>query len=194
MPISYDTDHALIERALLAWIETYGGFAAKSARWKNQVAGRPALPYATLQMINDGLLEGHDAEHQEYDAETDHLRTALYGPRRMTVQVTVYTVTEASAAHNNARKRLTGAVAALRIQAGKDALRAAGLAFLQQLASIRVTDEQLGQRWERRAQVDLEFGFMSLVTDKPLAGDPENWLEIVDPITEDDGSIIVTEY
>ena len=194
MPITYATDHAKLERALLAWVETYAGLSAGSGRWLNQVMNRPDLPYATLQIISEGMLEGQDGEYREYNAATTHLDTVLYGPRRMTVQVTVYTAMEVNAEHNNARKRLTGAVASLRIGASKVALSTAGLSFLQQLVAIIATDEQLGQRWERRAQVDLEFGYTSLVTDKPLVGDTENWIETVDPITEDAGSITVTEY
>ena len=75
----------------------------------------------------------------------------------------------------------------------KDLFEAATMSFHQALSGVRMVDEQLGQRWERGAQVDLEFGYTSLFTDKPTVDDSANWVETVSPITEGDGTLIIQE-
>lgn len=188
MTISYDTNHALIEQVILSWITTYA--PVSQVRWVNQIASRPALPYASLQIISDGVMEGVDAEHEEFNVTTETVDVATYGPRRMTVQVTIYTGLETSANHTNARFLLSSALSALRTRPVKQTFKDAGLAFLQQLGPVQATDEQLGQRWERRASVDLEFGYTAITTD---IGGTIGELKTVSPITEADGSLTIQE-
>ena len=183
MTATYVTDHEALELALRDWIEQTGGLPAGSTRWVDQVAVRQPTPCATMQIISDGAMEGIDAEHSLYNAGTELLDTVTHGPRRMTVQVTVYTTPGAEdIAGRSARVRLIGALASLRSQSMKDLMSGAGLAFLQVLSAPRAVDEQLGDRWERRMQADVEFGYTSLVTDEVT------WIE-----TNDDLNITALE-
>ena len=82
MTVAYVTDHAVIERTLVNWLEAFAG----PVLWLNQPTGRPELPYATIQIIADGMLEGHDAEFQQYNADNKAFEVVVYGHRRMTHQ------------------------------------------------------------------------------------------------------------
>ncbi len=162
MTVAYVTDHAVIERTLVNWLEPFAG----PVLWINQPTGRPELPYATLQYIADGLLEGRDAEFHQYNEGNKRFDVVVHGPRRMTIQCMAYAQIESGAGQVNARYILKAAIAAIRTPSVLEVFQDAGLAFYQQLSSIQTADEMAGQRWERRAQVDLEFGYTSLVTDK----------------------------
>lgn len=193
MTTAYVTDHAALEACLVSWFETYAGFVKNRVTWLNQVSNRPPKPYGNIQIIADSNVEGQDAELQRFNTATGFVERVTYGPRRMSVQFTIYTYAETDVGQQNARNRLNGLVASLRSQRVKDQFRAAGLAFHQALGGLRILDEQLGQRWERRAQIDLEFGYMSLFTDKPAAEDAANWVEQVEPITEAAGTLQLQE-
>lgn len=193
MTTSYITDHAAVERALITWMETYGGVGSGKVHWLNQTGHRPALPFATLFTIADPIADGIDGEFQNFDANTNRLDKLTYGSRRMTLQATIYSVPETVAGGPGARHLLNAAIASLRSQVVKDQLKAVGLSFFQMLSGARVVDEQLGQRWERRAQADFEFGYTSLFVDNPTSNDAENWIETVSEISEDAGSLTVQE-
>lgn len=192
MTTSYDTDYVLIERTLLSWVETYTGIGAGNGRWLNQVMGRPAKPYATLQIIADPIMGGIDAEYQKYNNTTEHIDKVTFGDRRMSLQVTTYTDPPTAAGQLHARHILNAALASLRSQVVQDLFSSAGLSFWQQLSGVQEIDEQLGQRWEHRAQVDLEFGYVSIFTDKPEAGGDGTWIESLKvDISEDNGTLII---
>lgn len=193
MPTEYITDHTLIDRTLLSWAEVYTGVGNGNGRWLNQVMGRPDKPYISLQMVSDPVIAMIDGEEQRYNDVTDHLDKVTYGDRSLILQVTVYDDPPTGAAQQNARSRLLGALASLRSQVVKELLSSAGLAFWRAASGVRRLDEQLGQRWEHRAQVDLEFGYTSLFTDKPDQGGDGSWIETVEPITESDGTLIIQE-
>lgn len=188
MTTTYATDHGAIWRVLYTWLETHAGLDPGKVRKLNQATGRPDLPYATMQVIADvgGGVEGEETR----DNGTGFLDTVTYGPRRMTVQCTVYTAVEQNENDQNAMSRLTGAVAALRVPSVKVLFKDNGLAFMQQLGSIQAGDEQLGQRWERRATVDLEFGYTAYTT---VTDEGDGYIKTVDPITEDAGTLTIQE-
>ena len=71
------------------------------------------------------------------------------------------------------------ALAILRTNEVKTLFNDAGLAFSRVLSPPRESNEQLGDRWERRVQADIEFRYTSLVTDKPAAGSG-SWIETAD--------------
>ena len=194
MTVAYATDHAIIEQALRNWFLTYSGLAAVSGkvRWAEVVAGRPAKPYGTLQMIADPITGGVDGELQNYNAVTDHLDKVTHGHRSLSLQCRIYTTPPTAAGQPHARFMLLAALASLRSEAVKVALRADGLAFLQQLSSVQAVNEQLGDRWEWRAQVDLEFGYTSIFTDKPATGGNGTYIATLKtPLSEDSGTITI---
>ena len=189
MPITYATDHAGFERALVTWMQTYASLAADSVRWRNQITGRPDKPYATLHISSDGGAGGQDAEFEQFNSGLGLIEKALHGSRRFTLQCEMYSVPETAPGQSGARIRLLAAVSALRSDPVKELFRANGLAFLQQLSAVQNLDEQLGDRWERRAMADLEFGYTSVLT--TTGADGSNWIETMDTPNEADGSLII---
>ena len=190
MTTTHETDYAAIWRALYEWLQIYAGLPENSVRRLNQVAGRPDLPYATMQVIAD-VGGGVEGEEQNYNITTETLDTVTYGPRRLTLQITVYTAVEQDETDQNAMSRLAGAINALRVPSVKQLFKVNGVAFLQQLSSVQEADQQLGQRWERRANVDLEFSYTAYTT---VIADSEGApLVSMDPITEADGTLTVQE-
>jgi len=183
MTIDYPVDHAAFEDAIVEWLGTYATLNDR-IRAAGQMAVRPERPYATYQIIADGAMEGQDAEHTEYNEATERIDVATYGPRRMTVQVIVFTEAGVEDQQGrSARIRLSRALAVLRSPSVKELFRDAGLAFLQVLSAPRGADEQLGDRWERRMLVDVEFGYTSLVTDKSVGSEGGlSWIETVEDI------------
>ena len=175
MTVSYITDHETMELAIIEWLQVQSGLPDNRVRFMNSATVRPPLPCGAIQIITDGMVEGQDAEFMEYNADSDLIDTVLYGPRRMTLQVALYTEpgTE-DIAGRSARIRLNGALAALRSRTVKDLFFDAGLSFLQMLSAPRAIDEQIGDRWERRMQADIELGYTGLVTDTV------NWIETAD--------------
>lgn len=190
MTITYATEHAAHWRTLFDWLYKYSGLDSSKVRKLNQVAGRPDLPYANMQVIAD-VAEGIEGDLWEHDTGTDKMDSVTYGPRRMTLQCNMYTTVEGDDTDiiDNAMSRLTAAVHALRIPPVKASFKSNGIAFLRAASSIRSDDEQLGQRWERRATIDLEFSYTALTV---LIGE-EDYLVSVDIPTETDNSLIIQE-
>ncbi len=177
MTVAYAVDDALIESTIHNWLATYAT-GNNRVRMADQEAVRPATPYATYQIISDGAQDGRDETHFQFNEATNKLDSVVSGPRRMTVQVAVYTTPGLEDVEGrSARTRLKGALAALQSPVVKEAWAGAGLAFLQVLSAPRAADEQLGDRWERRMQVDIELGYTSLVTDISTVEDGSTWIE-----------------
>lgn len=193
MTIAYITDHDAIENVIISWLRTHVTLNDRVIVM-NQAIVRPALPYATIQYIADGVMEGHDAEDLIFNIATNRLDIVTHGPRRMTVQVTLYTVPGAEdVAGRSARIRMNTGIAVLRSPSIKNSFAAAGLAFLRVLSQPRAADDQLGDRWERRMQCDVEFGYTAVVTDTGLTGGVE-FIEFLDggKIVEKNDGIKVT--
>jgi hypothetical protein len=188
MTITNVTDYKAFEQALISWLEGTAGLETGSVRFLNQASVRPPLPYGTLQIVSDGRLEGHDSEEFVRNTSTEALDAVLSGPRRMTIQVTLYTERgREDIEGRSARERLNGALTALRHTSVRESLRAAGLAYLQTLSAPTADDDQTGDRWERRMRADVEFGYAAASTETSGAG----WIETVSPITEEDGTLII---
>ncbi len=182
MTIQYATDNDAIENAIVKWLRTYDN-ENENVIYANQMAVRPETPFATYQIIADGALDGVDAEHQEFNDITGRLDTVTYGPRRMTVQIVIFTVPGSEdVAGRSARMRMNRTLAVLRNQTVMNSFHDAGMSFLQILSPPSQADEQLGDRWERRMMADLEFGYTSLVTDI-APEDDGSWIETADPIS-----------
>jgi len=179
MTYALATDFALIERALIAWAKATTGLPVI---WAKQIAGRPHTPYLTLRITSDGRNEGQDSEQMEYNTTTGKLDTVTYGPRMMTVELTGYSETQSAAGQAGARQYVLQAVAGLRAsRIYGEILRPSGLGFLKQLSDVLDIGEQLGDRWEARFQVDLEFGYTLAFTDKSTAEEGTTYIETVQP-------------
>lgn len=186
MTATYITNHAAIENALTSWAETYSGLSGK-VRWKDQVVGRPAKPYVTLALLVSGLPSGIDAELGHYNGTTSSIDTVTFGDRRLTLQVEVYDAppdATLNTAMVTALRRLLGMQASLRTPAVKAAFQAAGVSYRQCLLHPQAgpnADEQLGERWEHRAIMDLEFGYTAAFTDiKDISGGGTNWIDTLE--------------
>lgn len=187
MTVIQHTNYIGFEKAMHTWLLVHADVA--DVQQADLELGRPAVPYATLTTINPGMLEGQDAEFLKFDAATDNLKLLLHGPRRMSVQVTVYTAPGAVAGANHASNRLMKAVDALRSPTVRNALALEGLTFLQVLSPPTRLDEQLGERWEWRAQADLEFLYTALLEDSSAVAADKDYGYIK---TNDDPAVIVT--
>ncbi len=181
MTITYATDHAAFEAAITNWLSTYA-ILNDRVRQADQPSVKPDTPFATFQIISDGGMGGVDSEDDEYNAVTDRMDFSNSGQRFMTVQVTIYTTPGAAdLQQTNARLMLNRALAALRNTTVKSTFNIVGFAFLRMLSTPRQTDEILGDRWERRMTVDLEFGYTSLLLDQSVAGEGgQNWIETIE--------------
>ena len=190
MTFENKTDYELHEVTIINWLETFAGLSAGSVRMLNQESVRPPLPYGTIQLLVGGVMEGQDSQHFEYNSSTDKLDVITHGPRRMTAQIAVYTEPgREDIEGRSARIKLDTAIAALRSPSVLETFQLAGLAFMQLLSPPRAFDEQLGDRWERRMQADLEFGFTSVFVDKSTAAEGGiGWIE-----TNDDPIVTVLE-
>lgn len=181
MTITYATDHAAFESAIANWLAIYA-IQNNRVRQADFEAVKPNTPFATFQIIADSAMGGIDSEDTEYNADTNRLDVSNSGQRLMTVQVVIYTTPGVADLNQaNARIMLNRALASLRNTTVREAFNIAGLAFIRLLDSPRQTDEQIGPRWERRMQVDLEFGYTSLLLDQSLPNGTggQSWIETV---------------
>ena len=169
MTIQLLNDWAAIENAIEAWLEGYTPVAAGSTRWARQMMQRPILPYFTAQVIDGESGEGLDEVVYAPTGVSGSLAVGTAGDRRFTLQLEAYSAVPGAAGATDARRLVEQAVAALQNPNCMMLLNAVGLAFRTTLSGIQMQDEQLGDRWERRAQTDLEFGYTLLLADTPTS-------------------------
>lgn len=185
MAIILVTDYAVMKAALLLWLEQQSGAGMGKAIFLNQVADRPAKPYATIQVIADNIKTGEDDVRPEFDVGTPALKYRTVGMREMTVQVQIYTEPAKSVTDVEAADRLNQAIITLDHPSIHKQFNDANISILGHTSVIRL-DEQLGERWERRATSDLRIMYTAESVDDGSFGE---WVDSVQIPTVDNGNL-----
>ena len=177
MTITVTTDRALIYSTLREWLGVYSGLGVEKIAFSMQAASRLVKPYATMMILNRGIKTGIDDVISTYDAGTEKVQRLTAGPRQMVLQVEVFTEPAESANDSEADEILENAMLALDTEEVKALFRDAKIGLLRQNPVTRL-DEQLGERWERRAQSDVTITYSGETFDDGATSG--NWIETVD--------------
>ena len=173
----------MIKAAIKDWMALRTGLAVA---WLNQVTPRPTKPYCTIQRIGLGRSIGHDYVQQQHDGGNPGILEKTYiGLRELTIQAEVYTEPADDDNDLEALDILELALMTLSAQQTTDAFRLVNLAFIDHEAPIAM-DEQLGERWERRAVADIRFSYRTVLFDDGSDPPPDDgqFVDNVAAITE----------
>jgi hypothetical protein len=177
MTLTVTTDRALIYQTIIGWIKLATGFDSEKVIFLNQEITRPAKPYVGIIILSRGIKTGIDESRSSFDADTQKIQRLTTGPRQMVVQLEVYTNPSESLDDTEADEVLENILLTLDTEAVKDLFRTAKIGQLTQTPINRL-DEQLGERWERRAQADVTITYSGeSFDDGETSG---NWIETVD--------------
>ena len=187
MAITLVTDYPAMKNSLLQWLREQSGAGMGKAIFLNQSTDRPPKPYATIQVIADNIKTGDDDIRPEYDGGTPALKYRTVGLREMTVQINIYTVPAESVSDIEAADRLNQALILLDHPSLVQQFNDANISILGHTPIIRL-DEQLGERWERRASSDLRIGYTAESIDDGSFG---NWVESVQIPSTNNGNLMV---
>lgn len=190
MTLSITTDFILIRKTIYDWLLTYAG--VNSVIYANQEVNRPQKPYASISINSRSLRTGHDEERQDYNVGNDVIEKQTSGPRQMIVQCEVYSDPASIPSDLEAAELLENALLALDSELVKSVFRAAKIGILSHTPVIPL-DEQLGDRWERRALSDVTFTYSGETFDDGLTGESGNLVETVEIPTEDNGNATYNE-
>jgi hypothetical protein len=185
MALTITTDRVLFRQTLIAWLNTYAGLGGRVI-WADQTAVRPAKPYGTVFFPSGGVKTGIDDEVQSFYAPGSVVQRRTSGPRLITLQVEVYTDPATTAHANEAAELLENALLALDTVAVRDSFRAAKIGVISQTPVVRL-DDQLGERWERRAMSEVVLSYSGETFDDGGSG-TGNWIETVQTPTEQNGN------
>lgn len=189
MAITVLTDYDAFKNALIDWITTYGGVS--EAIFKNQDAPRPAKPYAAFLITSDNGRFGIDESRQSYDDVNEVIQRNTAGLRKMNVQLDFYTEPAKAVGEKEAADYLNNLLLTLDTVAVRELFKDANISVLNH-TSVNRLDEQLGDRWERRAQVDLTLLYTGETFDDG-GGSSGDWIETVEVPTEDNGNLTLNE-
>jgi len=184
MTLSVTTDHALVRSTIRTWLMTYAVLG--EVIYANQTTERPPKPYGTLLVLSSGLRSGLDEHIESFNGGSQLIERITAGPRQLVAQVEVYT-DPATTPSNEAAELLENALLALDTVLVKDVFRVAKIGVLGHTSATRL-DEQLGDRWERRAVADVTFTYSGETFDDGVTGESGNWIETVEIPTEDNGN------
>lgn len=185
MTLTVTTDRTLFRQTIVNWLNTYAGLAGRVV-WANQATPRPAKPYGSILFPSSGVKSGWDEERQDFNAIAEVIERTTSGPRMISAQIEVYTDPAASPHASEAAELLDNALLALDTNAVREAFRAAKIGVISQTAVQRM-DEQLGDRWERRAMAEVQFSYSGETFDDGGSGSG-NWIETVESPTEANGN------
>lgn len=188
MTITVTTDRVLINQTLIGWLAAFTGIAAERIIFLNQTIERPAKPYIGIVVLTRGIKTGTDDVVSSFDVPSQKIQRITAGPRQLVFQIEVYTDPATSAATPEADELLENAMLGLDTETIRDSFRAAKIGLLGQTPTNRL-DEQLGERWERRAQADITITYSGETFDD--GADSGNWVETVQIPTEENGNLII---
>lgn len=190
MAITVLTDFDLIKTTLLTWLQTYSsddGLLLNGVEFKNQLGDRPAKPYGNILITSSARKFGFDEERHEFNIPQQAIDKTTLGVREMKVQIDIYSEPANSLADVEALEILERALMTLETQTVKDLFKSANLTFMSHTPTNEL-DQQLGDRWERRAQTDLTLLYTSEVFD---TGSNDNWIETAENPTEANANLTV---
>ncbi len=195
MTLTVTTDRAQIYATLIEWLEIYSGVGSGKVDFLGQEVSRLAKPYATIMILSRGIKTGEDDVISSYDPGTEKIQRITAGPRQLVLQIEVYTdpATDLADAASNpeADELLENALLALDTEPVRELFRTAKIGLLGPPTPINRLDEQLGERWERRAQADITITYSGETFDD--GADSGNWVETVEIPTEENGNLIIQE-
>lgn len=181
------TNYPAMRTSLLDWLKTNSGAGMSEAVFTRQKGRRPSKPYATIQVIADNIKTGDDDVRQEYDGGIPALTYRTVGLREMTVNVQIYTDPATNTNDLEATDRLNHALISLDHPSLVEQLNSVNISVLSHAPIIRL-DEQLGERWERRASTDLRLMYTAEAVDDSSFGE---WVESVQVPRESNGNLTV---
>lgn len=185
MTIAVTTNYVNIIQAVRNWLITYAPLA--QVIFLNQAELRPAPPYAAIMVTSDNLTFGLDYVDQQHDGINNVITRNYEGPRQMKVQVDVYTVPAKATTDLEAQDYLNRALLSLQTLQARALFRAAKMTVLNHTPLNRL-DEQLGERWERRAQTDLTILYSGELFDDGRTGEDGNYIQTVQVPTQENGN------
>ncbi len=188
MAITIVTDYTAMKNSILKWLRENSGAGMGSAIFLNQKTDRPTKPYATLQVTSDNIKTGDDDVRQEFvGGASPTLSYRTVGLREMMVQVEIYTEPANGVNDLEAADRLNYALMVLDHPSIVQEFNDANITILGHTPVIRL-DEQLGERWERRAASDLRILYTAESVDDGGFGE---WVETVQTPTQENGNLTV---
>lgn len=190
MTITVTTDRKLIYDTIREWLGVYSGLGVDKVMFLNQSASRLQKPYATIMILNRGIKTGFDDVISSFDVPTQKIQRITAGPRLLICQIEVFTDPASEANDSEADEILENALLALDTEEVKELFRAAKIGQLTETPINRL-DEQLGERWERRAQSDVTFAYSGETFDDGATSG--NWVETVEIPTEENGNLIIND-
>jgi hypothetical protein len=190
MTITVTTDRGLIYNTIGTWLGVYSGLGVDKIAFSSQEASRLVKPYASVMILNRGIKTGFDDVISTFDVPTQKIQRITAGPRLLICQIEVFTDPATEANDTEADEILENALLALGTEEVKELFRAAKIGQLTETPVNRL-DEQLGERWERRAQSDVTFSYSGETFDDGATSG--NWVETVEAPTEENGNLIINE-
>jgi hypothetical protein len=183
LTLTVTTDRILLKQTILAWLAARTGIPAERWIWANQRTPRPKKPYGTVFFPSGFVKVGIDEQRREFNEYDEILQKTTTGPRTLTAQIEVYTDPATKDADVEAMELLENAIITLDTDAVRDAFTAAKIGIISQ-GSPQALDEQLGERWERRAMCEVVFSYSGESFDDGSTGESGNWIETVQVPTE----------
>ncbi len=187
MPLVNQTRTSDHRVAIFDWFSARSGLGASKVMWLNQPTPRKALPAGTLQILNRGKKIGEDYIQQVLNGGI--LERKYLGIREMVIQAEIYTGPAAVDTDLEALELLEQALGALNMRQVIDVFQVADLAALD-YEVLNVADEQVGERWERRALADVRFSYRTILFDDGTDPAPDDGVYVadVDAITQVNGT------
>ncbi len=189
MAIVLKTDFDAIMTAIESWIKTSTSIA--NVIEKNQLGDRPEKPYAAIKINSRGIRIGFDEDIENFNTGSNVIERSIVGPRKMTLQLEFYTDPKTAMGQNEAGDLLEIALLTLEQPFFVDLFNSAKFSVLDHTA-INNLDEQLGERWERRAQSDLTLLYTGETFNDGDDGSG-NWIQTVELPTESNSNLIINE-
>jgi len=189
MAIALLTDFNAFMDAIETWLKSSTGVATVID--KNQIGDRPDKPYIAIKINTRGIRFGFDDVTENYNAVSEVIERNVAGPRKMMLQVEVYTEPKVLATDNEAGDLLEIALMSLEQPFFIELFNSANFSILDH-TPINNLDEQLGERWERRVQSDLTLLYTGETFNDGADGSG-NWIETADAPTESNTNLNITE-
>lgn len=183
--ITIVTNYSAMKSSLLTWLKDNAPVA--NAIFTRQTGNRPPKPYATIQVIADNIKTGDDDIRKEFNGGLPALTYRTVGLREMSVNVQIYSNPADDVTDLEATDLMNNALIALEHPSLVESLNSVNITVLSHTPVIRL-DEQLGERWERRASTDLRLMYVAESVDD---GSFANWVDTVEIPRESNSNLII---
>lgn len=151
MAVTYEPVLENLKQAIRTWVKDVTGL--NTVIWANQMIARPDLPYVMLNILEIPI-EGGQTEKQLVESGSDVYKLWNIDNYQIMLSINIYTAQGTTDAFFYLQK-LNQSVT---INYYYEYFRSNGLALVEK-SRLRNIDEQLGDRWEKRAQQDYIFRF-----------------------------------